>query len=288
MFSRDGCLRPSRYADARSPDAGIVSKAELGTVFLDEYIALGGDEVSFGCATAVKKEWLREHNLTADELLPYFWKRVTAEVLPHLNKTLSVWGTDQLGNLDPSIVPPGTVFNLYTQLDATLNTTAHRGVPGVLSAPYYLDQTQSYRMGPGGGLETHQTHQTPNQPTNQPRSTPTPYRLDSACGMPIHHINEVWKCFYASSPDDGVDDPALAANTSLVMGGEACIWGEGTTKWSIESQSLTGASAVAERLWTGVASPTAESRLGDHVCLMNMLGLRATAIGQGFCPADLV
>lgn len=251
-------------------------------MFPDEYLALGGDEVSFGCANAVKKNWLQEHNLTADELLPYFWKRVTAEVLPHLDKTLYVWGTDQLGNLDPSIVPHGTVFNLYTQLDATLNTTAHRDVPGVLSAPYYLDQTQSYRMGPGGGFSVHQI-----QPNKQTRPRPRPYQLDSACGMPIHHINEVWKCFYASSPDDGVDDPVLAGNTELVMGGEACIWGEGTTKWSIESQSLTGASAVAERLWTGVASSTAESRLSDHVCLLNMLGLRASAIGQGFCPADL-
>ena len=83
------------------------------------------------------------------------------------------------------------------------------------------------------------------------------------------------------------------------MGGEACIWGEGTAGPSIESQVLTSASAVAERLWSGrgstVGSPTChgrgmagqqsatECRLGRHVCLMNRLGLGASPVTPGFC-----
>jgi len=123
----------------------------LTSIFPDhfKYLALGGDEVGFACAAGPKKAWLAAHNMTAVQLLPYFWKRVSAEVMPFLNRTLYVWGTAQLENLDPAVTPPGTVFNLYTQLDASLNITAKRGVPGILSAPYYLDQTQSYRMGPG-------------------------------------------------------------------------------------------------------------------------------------------
>ena len=115
---------------------------EMAAVFPDEYLALGGDEVSYDCAASVKKDWLAAHNMSAAELLPYFWKRMTKDVLPSLpDKTLTIWGTADLSNLDPSILPPGSVFNMYTGLDATLETTARKGVPGVLSAPYYLDQT---------------------------------------------------------------------------------------------------------------------------------------------------
>ena len=101
-------------------------------------------------------------------------------------------------------------------------------------------------------------------------------------------INSIWKCFYDIFPDDDVADD-LAMNTSLVVGGEGCIWGEGTDGPSIESQVLTSASAIAENLWTGkgsrsVGDPSCpgrgmagsnfisntECRLGRHVCLMQV------------------
>ena len=286
---------------------------EMGTLFPEPYLALGGDEVSFGCAAGPRKQWLQQHNMTAAQLLPYFWRRLTADVLPHLNRTLYVWGTTDLSNLDPASVPPGTVFNLYTRLDANLNVTAQRGVPGVLSAPYYLDQTQSYRMGPGrdagaavnGGsgapASTRATLATGvgmGDGPAVPRGAPT---SNAGCGTAVRHINDIWSCFYSSSPSDGVP-PALAANTSLVLGGEACIWGEGTSAMSIDSQTMTPASAVAERLWTGeavgdaraafnhastAAAVSTRDRLAAHVCLMNTIGIDAVPIDPGFCLADL-
>ena len=179
---------------------------EMGSIFPDRYLALGGDEVSFGCAATVPaiKRWVSVHNMTTDELLPYFWRRMATDVMPKLNRTLYVWATDDLSNLDPSDVPDGTVFNMYTNLGSTLNTTVTRGVPSILSAPFYLDQTQSYRMGTGLADED------PGFP-------------DRMCGTKQHHIDGLWQCFYSAGPDDGVDEPALAQNTSLVLGGEACI-----------------------------------------------------------------
>ena len=97
---------------------------------------------------------------------------------------------------------------------------------------------------------------------------------------------------YSTSPTWGVTDSALARNRSLVLGGEACIWGEGTSEDSIETQTLTYASAVAERLWTGnnvteadirSRSSTVSERLAQFVCLMNRQGLRASPVSPGFC-----
>ena len=242
---------------------------EIVDIFPDPYLALGGDEVSFAGAATARKSWLAAHNMTADSLLPYFWRRVVAEVLPQLNRTLYVWGNDDLHNLDPAIVPLGTVFNLFTRLNSTLRATARRGVPGILSAPYYLDQTQSY-------LALHSDEEYPASL--------------AACGERAGHISDIWRCFYSASPTDGFaeDEEHLAKNTSLVLGGEACIWGEATSSFTIEAQSLTGASAVGERLWSGGAAPPNRSseaapRLAAHVCLMNTLGLSAAPIDPGYC-----
>ena len=119
----------------------------------------------------------------------------------------------------------------------------------------------------------------------------TPTCLDA------HFDSQVWKCYYAASPLDGVSKNRGfdLTNTSLFMGGEACIWGEGTNFLSIEEQTLTPASAVAERLWSGgsverqhhQSQDEIEERLSDHVCLLNSMGLRASPIGTGFCLTSL-
>ena len=60
--------------------------------------------------------------------------------------------------------PPGTVFNLYTDLNAVLNATALRGVPAILSAPYYLDDTLAMHQestDSKGGVAMHRCHGSP-------------------------------------------------------------------------------------------------------------------------------
>jgi hypothetical protein len=82
--------------------------------------------------------------------------------------------------------------------------------------------------------------------------------------------------------------------------------GEGTSSWSIDTQTLTLAAAVAERLWTGHAvvgdareaepdpapgskhmATGTKSRLAQFVCMLNGLGMHAAPVGPGFCLADL-
>lgn len=111
--------------------------------------------------------------------------------------------------------------------------------------------------------------------------------------MKLHHIDELWKCFYSAGPADGVADAAAALNASLVLGGEACIWGEGTNSWSIDTQTYTLAAAAAERFWSGIRDAgaphmLAADRLSLHVCLMNTLGMRAAPVSTAPCLQALL
>ena len=219
--------------------------SEMAEIFTDPYLHLGGDESNYIGAFAgdrSKLAWLAEHNLTEgkphttswDRLWPYFWERLFSEVLTHgtlADKTINLWEAWDLSIFnggvavsqlpyDPSKTgvpgygptrrkvetPPDTVFNLYTSLNCVLNETAALGLPAVLSAPWYLDDTlltHEYGDDSKGSVAMQRCHQS---------------------AATFGWINSIWKCFYNIFPDDDV--PAdVAANTSLVMGGEACIWG---------------------------------------------------------------
>lgn len=95
----------------------------------------------------------------------YFWERLFKDVLSQgvlASKTVSLWEAWDLSIFNGPVpnstlpwdpakpvatthrrveTPPGTVFNLYTSLNCVLNETAALGVPAVLSAPWYLDDT---------------------------------------------------------------------------------------------------------------------------------------------------
>ena len=63
---------------------------------------------------------------------------------------------------------------------------AVRGVPAILSAPYYLDDTLAMHQESAdskGGVAIHRCHGSPFE---------------------FNWINSIWKCFYGVSPDDGV------------------------------------------------------------------------------------
>ena len=129
----------------------------------------------------------------------------------------------------------GSVVNMYTNLGSTRNTTVARGVPAILSAPYYLDQTQSYRMGSGvrdsrsrreGDADERATETMRSERTAAARSrrVADPGFPNRDCGTKIGHIDGIWQCFYSAGPMDGVDDETAALK--FVLGGEACIWGK--------------------------------------------------------------
>jgi hypothetical protein len=116
---------------------------EMGGIFTEPSMFLGGDEVDFKCwdQNPAIAAWLLAHNMTSAELQQYFWKQMVLRVLPGLNKTVGVWEADGL-QIDLSDLPAGAFVNVY-QSFATASKTLAGNKSTVLSIAgdwWYLDQ----------------------------------------------------------------------------------------------------------------------------------------------------
>lgn len=118
---------------------------EMGSIFTDDLLFLGGDELSVDCFdnTPTIAAWMKEHGLNASSTQQYFWQEMTAKVFPKLNKTISVWRADD-PNRGPyqTNVPRSTVFNVYQSLSTLWTQTIPAGTPSVVSIAgqnWYLD-----------------------------------------------------------------------------------------------------------------------------------------------------
>ncbi|XP_058809429.1 beta-hexosaminidase subunit beta-like [Phymastichus coffea] len=93
-----------------------------------------------------------------------------------------------------------------------------------------------------------------------------------------------WLKFYGCDP---LDFPAIEpGQKGLVLGGEACMWGEFADKNNVHSRIWPRASAAAERLWSvgRQDNESAAHRLEEHACRMNRRGVPAQPPnGSGFC-----
>lgn len=103
-------------------------------------------------------------------------------------------------------------------------------------------------------------------------------------GWYLDHLSDEWQNFYTVEPT-GFN--GTKGQTDLVLGGEACMWGEMVDESNVVSRTWPRASAVAERLWSSksVRQVTkAGARLNEHVCRMRRRGIAAQpANGPGFC-----
>ena len=234
---------------------------EMGEIFDDEYLFLGGDEVDFACWDKNPEiaKWMSQEGMNSTQLFNYFWGQVSEQVLPALDRKVGVWisssyGTEPFGVVDMAVLPDGSFANSY-QDAKSWESIVNRGFPAVISGPYYLDQT------------------------NPVSGTCTIYRWD-----------QTWKCMYKYDPLDGLSPDAVA----LVQGLEAAAWGEAVSVRDLEVRVWPRASAVAERMWT-IPTPgevldvdgAVEGRLKQHRCRLNLRGIEAGPIGADFCVTDL-
>eukprot|EP01047_Picozoa_sp_COSAG01_P011724 COSAG01_NODE_515_length_16042_cov_8.646553_10_plen_362_part_00 len=118
---------------------------EITTVFPEQNLFLGGDEVKGACwsGSPTVKKWMDAHSMNASSLGRHFWQQVSQKVLPGLNRTLGVWEDDQ-PQPHPDDLPPGSFGNIW-QAQKTIKSAVGRQFNSVLSGPWYLDQQK-----PGG------------------------------------------------------------------------------------------------------------------------------------------
>ncbi|XP_012273215.1 beta-hexosaminidase subunit beta-like [Orussus abietinus] len=108
--------------------------------------------------------------------------------------------------------------------------------------------------------------------------------LLSACWY-LDHIagGGDWKKFYNCDP---LSFPGNSRQKKLMLGGEACMWGEFVDRNNVHQRIWPRASAAAERLWSTKTADynSAAARLEEHACRMNRRGIPAQPPnGPGFC-----
>ncbi|GMI25352.1 hypothetical protein TeGR_g9289, partial [Tetraparma gracilis] len=89
-------------------------------------------------------------------------------------------------------------------------------------------------------------------------------------------LNWDWKRMYEADPCEAIDDDACS---TLMLGGEGCMWGENVDTSNILHTIWPRAGAIAERLWS-VAEDTAdtddaEPRYAEFRCHLNRRGVAA-------------
>ncbi|KAK7808616.1 hypothetical protein U0070_010015 [Myodes glareolus] len=187
---------------------------EISSVFPDEFIHLGGDEVDFEC-------WI-------------------LGIVTSLKKGSIVWQEVFDDNVE---LQPDTVVEVWKSENylEELKQVTSSGFPAILSAPWYLD---------------------------------------------VISYGQDWRQYYTVEP---LNFEGSEEEKQLVIGGEACLWGEYVDATNLIPRLWPRASAVGERLWspqTVTDLQDAYNRLVIHRCRMVSRGIAAQPLFTGHCSLE--
>nr|XP_026690051.1 beta-hexosaminidase subunit alpha [Ciona intestinalis] len=128
-----------------------------------------------------------------------------------------------------------------------------------------------------------------NHPDNElAKVTALGYRALLAAPWYLDYIStgEDWKRYYSYEPSNF---NGTAEQKKLLIGGEACLWGEYVDGSNVTPRLWPRASAVAERLWSPETVndvDAATPRLHQHRCRMVQRGIPAEPLHPGYCKHE--
>jgi hexosaminidase len=231
---------------------------EMRSLFMDNYMHFGSDEVLYDCwnKTPAVVQWMKDNNIPSFELLEQYFENNLAKITKKNGVTNRVFWEDAYADHNVSFDLGTTTFEVWLSLEYLVRITA-AGYPVILANGFYLDVQK-----PG-----------PN----------------------IHYEwVDTWQDFYSNEPFGGVAENITAAQRALVLGGEACMWGEAVEDENIFSRVWIRASGTAEKLWSSFVYTNSslndtnfqntENRLIEFRCRLKRRGIHATALRPDYCP----
>jgi len=221
---------------------------QLTSIFNDSYFHAGGDEVNPACFTS---------NAT---IVSYFaklnisggnqiwsWYEQQLQRLITSNNRETVVW-EEVFSIGANLPTQNTVIHVWQKSDGTMESAVvEKGYRCLSSGAWYLD-----RQLPEGLAETH------------------------------YEWIDTWQDFYMFEPTGN-----MTVNQSLLIGGQACMWGEQVDEYAIEERVWPRASAVAERLWSAINVNNlnyAGGRLNAFRCRMKQRGIRGSPVSPDWCP----
>ena len=244
--------------------------SEIVGAFSDELLFLGGDEVNedftvgYHCFDRNPKiaRWLATHKMTSRQLLDYFWRRVTQQVLPALpqradgrDRQVGVWFCDK-ENLDGNgLYPPPPLGTP----DLPPNTLANvHPIPPTFMIVQPSDQETCEQV--YENVSTALIALSKGAPTVLSLADNGWYVSSESEPMGAD-----WVRAWSLEPCD-VLDCADPRTQELLRGGEADVWGIGINRDNWHAAAWHGTMAVAERLWSAPLPALDSTASLQHLC----------------------
>jgi len=219
---------------------------EVDELFVDNYLHIGGDEVSFNCweSNPDIRAFMREQGWGFDysKLEQYYETRIL-DICAYLDLDYVVWQEIFDNGLT---VKPSTVIEVWkggsTDWQGEVFNITATGLRVILSSPWYLNYI-SY--------------------------------------------GQVWPDYYNIEPTDFGGN---STQQDLVIGGEACMWGEFVDATNSLSRTWPNAGAVGERLWSAIDVTDiddATNRIQAFTCKLLKRNIPAEPPnGPSFCDVE--
>ena len=227
---------------------------EIATVFLDDYVHLGGDEVVFTCwmSNPAIQAFMKAKGWTDYSLLEQFYEQRLIPIVQQTGKKYIVWQEIFDNGLK---IDPRTIVDVWkdSPWQDELAKVTKAGYGAILSAPFYLNYIGD------------------------------PYDTNDECKMGYLSEGD-WCGYYLIEP---LSFAGTAEQKARVLGGEGCMWGEYSSPANVLQNTWPKAAVVGERLWSSAATRDVldmYSRLPSYTCELNRRGLPASPItGPGYC-----